>query len=168
LSSQSRCDFHKNREFDLYSRPRRSYYRIVVACPYFYPTEKSSTIAWPFPARLPLGAGFAGICRAEAQEVNPTENELRDFCNIGYARGCPRMPKSCSSDGVRFAVARDDGPRIILHYASERQHEPLEVGRLEYDCGSKSWLTHLRDPCLQRQAEIYLAVYLERRPRKTT
>ena len=78
------------------------------------------------------------------------------------------MPKSCSSDGVRFAVARDDGPRIILHYASERQHEPLEVGRLEYDCTSKNWLTQLRDACLQRQAEGYLAVYLERRPRKTT
>jgi len=138
-----------------------------VACPYFYPTEKSSTIAWPFPSRLPLGAGFSGTCRAEAEEVNPTDNELRDFCNIGYARGCPRMPRSCFSDGVRFAVARDEGSRIILHYASEREHEPLEVGRLEYDCASSIWATPLRDPCLQRQAEVYLAMYLERRPRKT-
>lgn len=159
--------FHKKERFDLYSIQVRSYYRTVVACPYFYPTEKSNTIAWPFPARLPLGAGFSGICRAGDVEATPTENELRDFCNIGYARGCPRMPRSCFSDGVRFAVARDEGSRIILHYASEREHEPVEVGRLEYDCANKTWPAPLRDACLQRQAEVYMAMYLERRPRKT-
>jgi len=137
-----------------------------VACPYFYPTEKSSTIAWPFPARLPLGAGFAGTCRAGAEVASPSENELRDFCNIGYARACPRMPRSYFSDGVRFAVARDEGSRIMVHYASEREHEPVEYGRLEYDCASTTWAAPLRDACLQRQADVYLAVYLERRPRK--
>jgi len=138
-----------------------------VACPYFFPTEKSCTIAWAFPARLPLGAGFNGACRAGDEEVTPTEGELRDFCNIGYARGCPRMPMSRCSDGVRFAVARDEESRIILHYASEREHEPVEYGRLEYDCMTKTWPAPMRDVCLQRQAECYLAVYLERRPRKT-
>jgi hypothetical protein len=137
-----------------------------VACPYFYPTEKIGTIAWPFPARLPLGAGFTGTCRAGVEAATPTEDELRDFCNIGYACGCPRMPRSCFSDGARFAVARDEGLRIILHYASERQHEPVEYGRLEYDCATQTWAVPLRDACLQRQAEVYLAVYLERRPRK--
>ena len=29
----------------------------VVACPFFFPTERIS-IGWPFPARLPLGAGL--------------------------------------------------------------------------------------------------------------
>ncbi len=78
------------------------------------------------------------------------------------------MPRSCFSDGVRFAVARDEGSRIILHYASERQHEPVEYGRLEYCCATSSWPAPLRDACLQGQAEVYVAVYLERRPRKTT
>jgi hypothetical protein len=117
--------------------------------------------------RLPLGAGFTGICRAGAEETQPAENELRDFCNIGYARGCQRMPQSRSSDSTRFAVARDEESRIILHYVSEREHEPVEYGRLEYDCANKHWLVPLRDTCLQRQAECYLSVYLERRPRKT-
>jgi hypothetical protein len=27
------------------------------------------------------------------------------------------------------------------------------------------WLAPMRDPCLQRQAECFVAVYLERRPR---
>ncbi|HET9837727.1 MAG TPA: hypothetical protein VFR84_05775 [Candidatus Angelobacter sp.] len=137
-----------------------------MACPYFYPTEKSGNLAWPFPARLPLGGGFMGTCRAGAEEACPTEEELRDFCNIGYARGCPRMPRSCFSDGVRFAVARDEGSRVILHYASERQHEPVEYGRLEYDCATTKWAAPLRDACQQRQAEVYMAGYLERRPRK--
>jgi hypothetical protein len=160
-------DFHKKERFDLYSVQTRSYYRTVVACPYFYPTEKSSTIAWAFPARLPLGAGFNGTCRAADGEITPTEGELRDFCNIGYACECLRMPRTRRADGVRFAVARDEESRIILHYVSEREHEPVEYGRLEYDCMSKSWLAPLRDVCLQRQADVYLAIYLERRPRKT-
>jgi len=138
-----------------------------VACPYFYPCEKSCTLAWPFPARLPLGAGFNGICRAGCEEIIPTETELRDFCNIGYARGCAQMPSPSFSDGVRFAVARDEEARIILHYVTEQAHAPLEYGRLEYDCAAKTWPVPLRDACLQRQAECYLSVYLERRPRRT-
>ena len=137
-----------------------------MACPYFYPTEKCSTIGWAFPARLPLGAGFTGRCCAGLEEIIPSEEELHEFCNLGYARRCMRMPRSGGTHGVRFAVARDEESRIILHYVSEREHEPVEYGRLEYDCVSKEWPAPLRDACLQRQAECYVAVYLERRPRK--
>lgn len=77
------------------------------------------------------------------------------------------MPAARCADGVRFAVARDEGARIILHYVSERQHQPVEYGRLEYDCAERSWIASMRDACLQRQAECYIEVYLERRPRKT-
>jgi hypothetical protein len=138
----------------------------VVTCPYFFPTERIAA-GWAFPARLPLGAGFAGTCHANSEEVTPTENELRDFCNLGYARACSRMPKDRCADGVRFAVARDEGSRVILHYVSECDHEPVEYGRLEYDCAEQKWPAPLRNACLQRQAECYMAVYLERRPRKT-
>ena len=138
----------------------------VVACPYFFPTERIS-LGWAFPGRLPLGAGFTGTCHALPTQAAPTETELRDFCNLGYARGCARMPKDRHADGVRFAVARDEGSRIILHYVSECDHEPLEYGRLEYDCAQNKWPAPLRDTCLQRQAECYMAVYLERRPRRT-
>lgn len=76
------------------------------------------------------------------------------------------MPAERCADGVRFAVARDEESRIVLHYVSERFYEPVEYGRLEYDCQAQSWLAPMRDPCLQRQAECYVEVYLERRPRK--
>jgi hypothetical protein len=137
----------------------------IVACPFFFPLEKVS-LGWAFPARLPLGAGFTGVCRAGTEEITPSETELRDFCNIGYAGGCVRMPAARCADGVRFAIARDEDSRIVLHYVSERMHEPVEYGRLEYDCAHHLWPTPLRDACLQRQAECYVAVYLERRPRK--
>lgn len=136
-----------------------------MACPFFFPTEKIS-IGWAFPARLPLGAGFTGTCRASETEVTPSETELRDFCNIGYAGGCLRMPAVRCADGVRFAIARDEETRIVLHYVSERLHEPVEYGRLEYDCKEHKWIVPLRDLCLQRQAECFVNVYLERRPRK--
>jgi hypothetical protein len=42
----------------------------------------------------------------------------------------------------------------------------VEYGRLEYDCAQQAWPAPLRDACLQRQAECFVAVYLERRPRK--
>jgi hypothetical protein len=137
----------------------------IVACPFFFPLEKVS-LGWAFPARLPLGAGFAGVCRAGTEGITPSENELRDFCNIGYAGGCARMPAARCADGVRFAIARDEDSRIVLHYVSERLHEPVEYGRLEYDCAQHLWPAPLRDACLQRQAECYVATYLERRPRK--
>jgi hypothetical protein len=147
--------------------PKSGYYRPVVACPYFFPTERVS-LGWPFPARLPLGTGFTGTCHAGPGEITPTETELRDFCNLGYASGCSRMPARRCADGIRFAVASDEGvSRIVLHYVSEREHEPVEYGRLEYDCATQHWSAPLRDPCLQRQAECYVAVYLERRPRKS-
>src|SRR5438270_8956210 len=137
----------------------------VVACPFFFPTVKIS-IGWPFPARLPLGAGFAGTCRAGLEALIPSEAELREFCNMGNAGGCCHMPAERCADGLRFAVARDEESRIVLHYVSERFHEPVEYGRLEYDCQSQSWLAPMHDPCGQRQAECYVEVYLERRPRK--
>jgi hypothetical protein len=75
------------------------------------------------------------------------------------------MPAARSADSLRFAVAKDAGDRIFLHYVFEREHSPLEHGRLEYDCATRSWPASLPDACAQRQAECYLALYLERRRR---
>ena len=154
-----------------------------MACPYFFPKEKCFTVGWAFPSRLPLGAGFCGTCRAptpawakpaqsgypgagvEAAEVVPDDATLRDFCNLGHAHGCSRMPIERRADSVRLAVAKDLGERIVLNYVYDLNHLPLEHGQLEYDCATQSWLFAAPDACLQRQAECYLAVYLERRAR---
>ncbi len=138
-----------------------------MACPFFYPTEKNYSAGWPFPARLPLGAGFCGTCRAAKEEINPSDAELRDFCNLGNAGGCSRLPADRRADCVRFVVAKNDGPRIVLQYVCERDHAPVEHGVVEFDCVGQRWLTKLEDACLQRQTEAYLGTYLERRARKT-
>lgn len=93
----------------------------------------------------------------------PDEHELREFCNIGYARQCQRIPPQRTSDSVRFAVAKEAGTMIFLHYSSERDYAPVEHGQLQYDSSSLSWLVPHPDACIQRQAECYVALYLERR-----
>jgi len=135
-----------------------------VACPYFFPTKKSSTILWPFPQRLPLGAGFCGTCTAGAARSVPDDAELKDFCNLGYAQ-CTKIPAERPSDALRFAVAKAGGDRILLHYSSERNHAPVEHGQLQYDCTTRTWPVPHPDICIQRQAECYVVTYLERRPR---
>jgi hypothetical protein len=139
-----------------------------VACPFFFPTEKTYTVAWAFSGRLPLGAGFCGQCTSGPEPVTPGDNELKDFCNLGYATQCLRLPADRRADCVRFAVAKDEGQRIVLQYVCERDHAPVEHGAVEFDCGQQRWLAQLDDGRLQRQAEVYLAVYLERKPRKNS
>lgn len=72
------------------------------------------------------------------------------------------MPREHRADSLRFAVASDAGGKIVLHYAYDQGHAPLEYGRLEYDFAGQSWKAKLNDACAQRQAECYLSVYLER------
>jgi hypothetical protein len=62
-------------------------------------------------------------------------------------------------------VGNDEGDKIMLQYVYERGHAPVEHGQLEYDCTTQRWLVPLGDACAQRQAECYLAGYLERQPR---
>lgn len=137
-----------------------------MACPFFFPTRRSFTIAWSFPNRLPLGAGFCGTCRTNGQEFAPEDTTLRDFCNLGHADDCGRLPAERRADSVRFAVAQDADDEILLDYVYDRVHAPVEHGRLKYDRASRRWKTTLDDACVQRQAECYLAIYLERRKRR--
>jgi hypothetical protein len=136
-----------------------------VACPYFFPTERTAAIGWAFPHRLPLGGGFCGTCRTNDEAFHPDDATLRDFCNLGHADGCPRVPVTRAADSIRFAVAKDEGERIWLHYVFERDHAPVAHGQVEYHCAKRHWPAPLADACAQQQAACYLAIYLERRPR---
>jgi hypothetical protein len=136
-----------------------------VACPYFYPTERLEQKLWPHPARLPLGGGFFGVCRARpGEEFRPGEAALRDWCSLGYARTeCGRFPSGSGPDAVRFAVAGDDGAVVRIQYVVEQGHLPLEHGLLEFD---RSRAAYRRPPCeavLARQAQVYAENYVHRR-----
>ena len=95
----------------------------------------------------------------------PEDAELKDLCNLGYARQCRRIPAGRQLDSVRFAIAKDGGDRVLLHYSCEREHAPMEHGQLQYDCVSRTWPVPHRDPNIQRQAECFVSTYLERRAR---
>ncbi len=108
------------------------------------PTEKTDG-AWPHPARLPLGAGWTGECAASTETHNPSEDDLRDHCNLGYAK-CEYLPAERVVDAVRFAVASASDGKIVVRYACERDHRPADCGTLEFDRHRMQWMnTHSDD-----------------------
>jgi hypothetical protein len=98
---------------------------LLVACPFFMPTDKLADGGWLHPSRLPLGGGWIGHCSAPGHEgAEPTNQELREFCNLGYAAGCPRLPEERAYDAVRFSVAHDRGAQLMLWFVCESRHRP--------------------------------------------
>ena len=135
-----------------------------MACPFFMPTNKLEDGGWLHPSRLPLGGGWAGHCSAPGHEgAEPTNQELRDFCNLGYAAGCPRLPEERIYDAVRFSIARDRGAQLLLWFVCESGHRPAGHGMLEYDLSLGQWASSHSDLCIQKMAECYLQSYLLRR-----
>jgi hypothetical protein len=146
-----------------------------VACPFFMPTEKFENGAWPHPARLPLGQGWTGQCGAPGHEGElPSQHELQEFCNLGYAETCSRLPQERLWDSVRFDARplckEADGKaqsgtslRIQIRYICERAHRPVEHGLLEFDSMQARWNSPHPEPRLQRLADCFLAAYLEKK-----
>ena len=99
---------------------------------------------------------------AEGKQSTPAEMDLKEFCNLGYAQQCEKLPAHRRADSVRFSVANDARSLIRLNYSCELNHAPVEHGVLDYDCEARSWQVAHQDACIQRQAECYVETYLER------
>ncbi len=160
-----------------------------MACPFFMPVEKLENGAWPHPARLPLGGGWSGRCTAPGHEGEiPAQTALEEFCNLGYAARCGRLPPDRAWDAVRFAVSsgaqtksgqgcqsnggkgnHHDGTRrlsnriVQLRYVCERDHQPVQDGRLEFDAGGARWVQRHADERVQKMAECFTESYLAKR-----
>ena len=135
-----------------------------MACPYFMPTDKFEGGGWPHPSRLPLGAGWTGRCCASIhEEPTPNEEDLREFCNMGYAAKCSRLPQKREWDAVRFSVSRDRGVLLSLWFVCELDHAPAAHGKLEYDVTAGNWTSCHSDSRIQRMADCYVESYLIRR-----
>jgi hypothetical protein len=115
---------------------------------------------WPFPQRLPLGAGWSGICTAAHSEVRPSEQELKTGCNVGYARACSRLPQERAADAVRFAKGDEHDGLVHIRFAYERDYLPAGHGELIYETVAHRWQTAHDDACLLRMAECYLEARL--------
>ena len=143
-----------------------------MACPFFLPIEKLENGAWLHAGRLPLGCGWTGKCTAPGHEGEaPSSEELREFCNLGYAEGCGRLPRERLWDSVRFGARtlsgegnnNGTGGRIQIRYVCERGHRPAEHGVLEFDVVEARWEQRHRDERVQRMAECFLESYVEKR-----
>lgn len=135
-----------------------------MPCPYFIPTERFDDGGFAHPARLPLGAGYRGICGAPGHDGSaPSDEELKSNCNLGYARNCPRLPVERPADAVRFSVLRDRDGQIAIGYVAELNYLPREHGSLQYDSLLKRWLSLHPEERVQALAECFLQSYLEKR-----
>jgi hypothetical protein len=145
-----------------------------VACPFFMPMEKLENGAWIHAGRLPLGCGWSGKCTAPGHEgESPSQDELQQFCNLGYAEGCRRLPRERVWDSIRFGARTvSDGwengcrGRVQVKYVCERGHLPAEHGILEFDARDLRCEKPHQDGCLQRMAECFLKTYLEKKARR--
>ncbi len=131
-----------------------------MACPFFIPTERMDNLSHPHPARLPLGAAWAGKCSV-VQQI-PSDADLREYCNLGYSE-CNHLPAERHADAVRFAVAAASDGKVTLRYACELNHRPADCGTLEFDRHQSTWAQQHSDPRIQKMAECYLQVFLSRR-----
>ncbi|MDP9162444.1 MAG: hypothetical protein M3O09_19740 [Acidobacteriota bacterium] len=131
------------------------------------PTSKLEGGGFQHPSRLPLGAGWNGLCCAQdAERISPSENELREFCNMGYALTCSRLPSMREWDAVRFSVTRDWRSHLSLQFVCEMNHTPSEHGKLEYDVTARKWTTPHKNSRVQKMAECYVESYLLRQSQK--
>ena len=154
---------------------------VRMACPFFMPMSKLENGAWPHPGRLPLGYGWSGHCTAPGHEGEvPPREALEEFCNLGYAESCGRLPRERAWDAVRFAVSVEppmaSGPRsqasdggvipkriIQVEYVCELQHRPKDHGKLEFDGEAMQWVRGHADSRVQKMAECFLEAYLVKR-----
>lgn len=139
------------------------------------PVEKLGNGTWMHAARLPLGSGWSGQCAAPGHEgESPSHDELREFCNLGYAEGCRNLPRERVWDSVRFAArtvgsdVKGLGARIQVRYVCERAHHPAEHGMLEFDAGEAQCAEPHRDSRVQRMAECFLESFLEKKKARET
>jgi hypothetical protein len=134
-----------------------------LACPFFIPTERADDIAFPHPARLPLGASWRGTCSAAGHEQSTLDGKELESCNLGYAKSCVRLPKDRSCDAVRFVVVNDSEKVVALQFVLESEYLPAGQGVLTFDKHSGSWALQHSDDRIQKKAECFLQSYLARR-----
>jgi len=97
---------------------------------------------------VPLGDFYRGTCD---DSYTPSDTELRQWCNFGYARNhCAHFPSDTGPDAVRFAIAEGGAVRFVL----ERDHRPFAHGTFQ---------PPHPHPAIDRLASAYLAAYERRK-----
>ncbi len=134
-----------------------------MACPFFMP-DRRFVADWPFPHRLPLGAGWSGTCTAPGHvNIRPSDEELKSGCNMGYAHSCARLPADRPADAIRFVMGEEGKGIQRVRFACERDYLPAGSGDLIYEVATGTWLQKHRDARIQRMVECYVEAQRDRR-----
>ncbi|MBV8205433.1 MAG: hypothetical protein JO041_01470 [Acidobacteria bacterium] len=96
------------------------------------------------------------------EHSQPSASSLAEFCNLGYSRGCPRLPDERQADANRFFVSSQGGQLRVV-FCSERRHLPVEHAVLFFDQSRQTWISAHSNACVQRQAECAVESYLAQR-----
>jgi hypothetical protein len=98
----------------------------------------------------------------------PSDAELRDSCNLGYATACARLPQDRAWDSVRFGAKAlaANGSLVQVKYVCERDHRPVEHGVVIFDALDARWESSHPDERVQRLAECFLQSHLEKKKRE--
>jgi hypothetical protein len=135
------------------------------------PVEQLEVSGWVHSQRLPLGGEWSGHCAAPGHEgETPSPEELREFCNLGYAASCGRLPQQRPWDSIRFAAksagispSGEAGEWIRLRYVCERDHRPADHGWLEFHVPLEQWKAKHENACVQRLAECFLQSWMRKK-----
>ena len=102
---------------------------------------------------MPLGASWSGVCSLAVPEEIP-ERDLREMCNLGYARGrCARFPLADQADAHRFSVGSRDGGEVSVIYVIEKAHAPIAHGMLRLSEGA--CVEEAPNPQIESQARAF-------------
>jgi len=82
---------------------------------------------------------------------------------MGYAKHCSRLPADRHADAVRFVLGEESNGVLHVRFACELAYLPAAHGELLYEKASATWLLKHEDARIQRMAECYVQVQLERR-----
>ena len=134
-----------------------------MSCPCFSPSHPRGAEPGAKGLLAPLGDLYAGACLADPGDPVAQEDAQLTLCNLGYARGeCARVPAG-AADAVRFALARDDGQALEVHYVIERGHHPVEHGTFLYRLADQTISNAPLNEPFRAQASAYAASYLRRK-----
>jgi len=104
------------------------------------------------------------VCLAQPGDPVEPGDACLPLCNLGYARqSCARFPADTVADAVRFAIARDDGHSLEIHFVLERGHHPLDHGQIGYHFETDAFQPPLPATAFAGQARAYAASYLRRK-----
>jgi hypothetical protein len=114
-----------------------------MCCPFFEPRNKLGEGPMDPAPRLPLGGAWAGTCVKDGFE--PPEDQQRQVCNVGYARGrCPSFASDTQADAVRFSAQRGEDGLVRLVWVLEKDHAPLAHGEVGRDSGDGPLASQIR------------------------